>query len=192
MKKTTFILLFMLLGSIYNVSAQDDFIGEVKMFAGNFAPRGWALCQGQLLPIAQNSALFSIIGTTYGGDGRTTFGLPDLRGRVPEGVGTGPGLSPVQWGQRSGAETVTLTTANLPSHNHAVNGVSEVGTTNVPSGAYPANSGVFDNEYGTGTSTPMHAGMIGYTGGGQSVSIKQPSLGMHYIICLQGIFPSRS
>ena len=94
----------------------DPFIGLIVMFGGNFAPRGWALCDGQLLSISSNSALFSILGTTYGGDGRTTFGLPDLRGRVPMHPGTGPGLSPRTLGQKSGTETVQLTTAQLPPH----------------------------------------------------------------------------
>ena len=100
-------------------SGAEPFIGEIKMFAGNFAPRGYALCDGQLFPIAQNTALFSLLGTTYGGDGRTTFGLPDLRGRAPVHAGTGPGLSEVRWGQKSGEERVTLTVNQMPSHNHA-------------------------------------------------------------------------
>ena len=98
----------------------DPFIGEIKMFAGNFAPRGWALCDGQLLAVSQNDALFSLFGTIYGGDGRTTFGLPDLRGRIPIHAGSGPGLSPRRLGAKGGAENVTLTTAQLPAHKHDI------------------------------------------------------------------------
>jgi microcystin-dependent protein len=112
------ILVFVLFVSISftnTVNAQEAFIGEVKMFAGTFAPRGWAFCDGQLLPISQNTALFSLIGTTYGGDGRTTFNLPDLRGRVPIHAGTGPGLTPRSLGQRGGREQITVVKASLPS-----------------------------------------------------------------------------
>jgi microcystin-dependent protein len=98
----------------------DPFIGQLMLFAGNFAPRGWAFCNGQLLPINQNTALFSLLGTTYGGDGRNTFGLPDLRGRVPIGMGQGPGFANIQQGEMAGSPTVTLTSAQMPAHNHAV------------------------------------------------------------------------
>ncbi|MDP5078021.1 MAG: tail fiber protein [Nonlabens sp.] len=192
MKKITLILALLLLGSMETVNAQDGFIGEVRMFAGNFAPRNWASCEGQLLPIAQNTALFSIIGTMYGGDGRTTFALPDLRGRVPVGVGNGPGLPSVNQGSPFGTATTTLSINNLPAHSHSVNGVTEVGTSSDPTGNYPANTKIFDNEYGTGTLTPMNSGMIGISGQGQPFENRPPSLGMRYIICLQGIFPSRS
>lgn len=176
----------------------DPFIAQVMIFAGNFAPRGWALCEGQLLPIAQFTLLFSLVGTTYGGDGRTTFGLPDLRGRAPIGVGHGPGLSDYRWGQKGGSENTTLTTNNLPAHNHAINaevGVSTGnGTTDEPDGNVLA-----------GTSGPTYAaaasanGKLGgvsaraaSTGGGQSINNMQPYLAMYYIIALEGIFPSRS
>ncbi|MFY1113097.1 MAG: tail fiber protein, partial [Methanosarcinaceae archaeon] len=105
---------------VFPSRSSEPFIGEIRMFAGNFAPRGWAFCDGQLLPISQNTALFSILGTTYGGDGRTTFGLPDLRGRVPVHAGSGPGLSTVRLGDTGGAETVTLSQAQMPSHNHTI------------------------------------------------------------------------
>ena len=105
---------------VFPSRSSEPFIGEIRMFAGNFAPRGWAFCDGQLLPISQNTALFSILGTTYGGDGRTTFGLPDLRGRVPVHAGRGPGLSDIRLGQKGGAETSTLTVANMPNHNHDI------------------------------------------------------------------------
>src|SRR5512140_216933 len=113
------------------------FIGEIVMFAGNFAPRSWALCNGQLLPIAQNTALFSILGTTYGGDGRTTFALPDLRGRVPVHPGQGPGLSNYVLGEMAGTENTTLLINNMPAHNHTLNAVSDAGDTAAPAGALP-------------------------------------------------------
>jgi microcystin-dependent protein len=192
MKKATFIITFMLLGAIGSMNAQDAFLAEVKMFAGNFAPRGWAKCEGQLLPISQNTALFSLLGTIYGGDGRSTFALPDLRGRVPVGVGNGSGLPTVSQGARFGNATTTLNSTNLPQHTHQAYGVTEVGSSSDPSGNLPANTKVFDNEYGTGTLTPMNAGMIDNTGSSQSFENRPPSLGMNYIRCVSGIYPSRT
>lgn len=192
MKKATFIITFMLLGAIGSMNAQDAFLAEVRMFAGNFAPRGWAKCEGQLLPISQNTALFSLLGTIYGGDGRSTFALPDLRGRVPVGVGNGSGLPTVSQGARFGNATTTLNSTNLPQHTHQAYGVTEVGSSSDPSGNLPANTKVFDNEYGTGTLIPMNAGMIGNTGSSQIFENRPPSLGMQYIICLRGTFPSRT
>lgn len=120
----------------------EELMGTIKMFAGNFAPRGYALCNGQMLAISQNQALFSILGTTYGGDGRTTFALPDLRGRVPLGPGQGPGLSNRQPGEKAGNETSTLSVANLPAHNHTLSANSGAGNTNSPQNAFPALSQV--------------------------------------------------
>ncbi len=176
----------------------DPFIGEIRIFAGTFAPNGWALCEGQLLPISQNTALFSILGTTYGGNGVQTFALPDLRGRVVVSFGQGPGLSPYQQGQVGGAESHALTTAQMPSHSHSV-GAAETATTNDPKGAVPAKTvgatpGSAPHVYGAkpdGTTT-MNAAMIGATGSGQPVSILQPYLVINYIIALQGIYPSRN
>ena len=130
----------------------EGYLGEVRMFGGNFAPRSWAFCQGQLLAISQFNALFSILGTTFGGDGRTTFGLPDLRGRVAAGVGTGPGLHTMIWGEKGGQENVTLTQLNLPSHTHTlVQNLHSIwqpacsdattGNSSEPEGSVPANSG---------------------------------------------------
>jgi microcystin-dependent protein len=192
MKQIIFILTFMLLGGMGIVNAQSGFIGEVRMFAGNFAPRDWASCEGQLLSISSYTALFSLIGTIYGGDGRTTFALPDLRGRVPVGVGNGPVLPSVTQGARFGNATTTLNSTNLPQHTHQAYGVTEVGSSSDPSGHLPANTKVFDNEYGTGTLIPMNAGMIGNTGSSQIFENRPPSLGMQYIICLRGTFPSRT
>ena len=174
--------------SVINSYAQDGMIGEVKLFAGNFAPRNWALCEGQLLSIAQNTALFSILGTTYGGDGRTTFALPDLRGRVPVGIGQGPGLSSVQDGQKQGAENVTLTIAQLPMHDHGLKNIDEADI-NLPNNKNNTETKKVLTPVTSGGSTTTGTKP---TGGSQPVSIKPPSLGMRYIICIVGIYPSRN
>jgi len=192
MKKLLLIGLFAIL-SFGKTKAQEPILGEIKMFAGNFAPTGWAFCQGQLLPIAQNTALFSLLGTTYGGNGTTTFALPDLRGRAPIGFGQGPGLSNKDLGQQFGTETVTLTTAQMPAHSHTVNAVTTEGNQNLPTNSLPANTKALDKEYSDAASnTTMKSGMIGITGSSQPVNISQPSLGVNFIIALQGIFPSRN
>jgi microcystin-dependent protein len=171
----------------------DPFIAEIKIFAGNFAPRGWAFCEGQLLPISQNQALFSLIGTIYGGDGRTSFALPDLRGRTAVGPGNGPGLSSYREGQKGGLEHVTLTTSQMPSHNHQVNAVSATGNTAAPSGAYLANTAGLDREYSTATpDVQMNSNMLSHMGGNQSIENRQPYLSIYYIICMVGTFPSRN
>ena len=195
---------FAAMGVTTSASAQECFIGEVRMFAGNFAPRNWALTDGQLLPISSNTALFSILGTTYGGDGRTTFALPDLRGRVSVHPGTGPGLTPRSLGQKSGSETNTLNVNQLPSHNHTASTTSTLkattagGTTEIPTGNVLADDGN-DRIYAAGpANTDMGASAIessttvNNNGGGQAVNNMQPWLGINHIICLQGIFPSRS
>lgn len=179
----------------------EPFLGQVMLFGGNFAPRGWAFCHGQLLPIAQNTALFSLLGTIYGGDGRTTFALPDLRGRAAVGAGSGPGLSDVREGQKGGRESVTLSVINLPSHNHSA--IMKTGpdttTTDVSTGnrlAHEARAGqdtfpIYTSEAGT-DSMAADAIQVGNTGNNQPFSIQNPSLGLNYIIALQGVFPSRS
>ncbi len=174
----------------------EPFIGEIIMFGGTFAPRGWAFCNGQLMSIAQNSALFSILGTTYGGDGQTTFALPDLRGRVPVHAGDsqGPGLSPVVLGEQAGSPTVTLTASQMPMHNHPVT-ANQNATTTDPSGAFPANDarGTPVSIYAaTSDGTHMNPQMIGLAGNSQPVSIEQPYLGVNFIIALEGIYPSRA
>ncbi len=169
----------------------EPFIGQIIMFGGNFAPRGWALCDGQLLSIAENSALFSILGTTYGGDGRTTFGLPDLRGRVALHEGSGPGLSPRPLGSSGGSETNTLSINQLPSHNHQVAlPVKEEGDTDNPAGNSIAGDGT--NAFGTTTDGILGATATGNTGGGQSVNNMPPYRVVNYIIALVGLFPSRN
>lgn len=163
----------------------------------NFPPRGYATCQGQILSIAQNTALFSLLGTTYGGNGQTTFALPDLRGRLPMGQGQGPGLSPRTLGEVSGTETVTLLVTQMPAHNHGftLNAVSEAGDTSVPTGAYLANTGALDKEYkASGTVVAMNsgAGAVGASGGSQPHSNMPPYLVLNFYIALEGIFPSRN
>ncbi|RFS15514.1 phage tail protein [Emticicia sp. C21] len=173
-------------------------IGEIRMFAGNFAPKSWAFCQGQLLSIAQNTALFSILGTTYGGNGQTTFALPDFRSRVPVGQGQGPGLSPIDLGEVAGSETNTLTISQLPAHIHSLNASANGPTINTANGNLLAsqsrsNGGTMPNVYVANSgAVPMANSAIGVTGGSQPFNNMQPYLGMNFIICLQGIFPSRN
>lgn len=172
----------------------EPFIGQIVMFGGNFAPRGWALCNGQLLAISQNSALFSILGTTYGGDGRTTFGLPDLRGRAPVSPGQGPGLSNYRWGEKEGNEVTTLTVANLPSHTHAARAQSSDGDSATPVGNVWADDlGVSSATYSTaGANSNMNAQAIANTGGNRGFSNIAPRLAVYFIIALLGTYPSRN
>lgn len=170
-------------------------IAEIRMFAGNFSPRGWIFCNGSLQSIAQNTALFALVGTTYGGDGQTTFGVPDLRGRIPVGTGNGPGLPSVQLGELSGANSKTLITSNLPAHNHPLNAVTQAGSSAIPTGNLLANTGALDKEYAPAagnTAIALGATAIGSTGSAQPVNNMQPYLGMNYIMCVEGIFPSRN
>ncbi len=179
----------------------DPYLAQVIIFAGNFAPRGWMYCHGQLLSIAENTALFSLVGTTYGGDGQVTFGLPDLQGRVPVGTGTGPGRSSYDLGQVSGTEQVTLFTGNLPAHNHPATltasvGVSGAGATaDDPDGALLTTTnapfyatGAAGGRLGGTTSTVA----IGPAGSNAGFSNKSPYLVINYIICTEGIYPSRN
>lgn len=196
-------------------SGTDPGIGSIGMFAGNFAPRNYAFCDGQLLPIAQNQALFSILGTTYGGDGRTTFALPDLRGRVPIHAGAGPGLSTYRLGQKGGVETVALTGAQMPAHNHTAS-LTGGGGLSLPVSSAAADATTPDGNvlavpsssrgnapapsiYSTGDddgSMAIEGAPGGVTvdsnGGGQAHTNVQPYLAINYIIALQGVFPSRS
>jgi microcystin-dependent protein len=175
----------------------EPFIGEIRIFAGNFPPRGWQFCQGQLLSIAQNTALFSILGTTYGGNGMTTFALPDLRGRVPMQPGQGPGLSPRTLGEMGGSENVTLLHNQMPAHNHSVNASNAQGDNPVPDGGVWAvsiepNSGAPLNNYGGAPTTTMSPQSIGVAGGSQPHTNVQPFLCVNFIIALEGIYPSRN
>ena len=168
------------------------FIGEIRLFPYNFAPRGWAFCNGQILPIAQNTALFSLLGTTYGGNGQTTFALPDLRGRVANGSGQGPGLQNYSLGQVAGEESVTLLTTQLPAHTHPF---TPPCNTDDPSAGSPKNNfpaTVGNPIYATTTNATMGAGTTGGSGGSQPHDNLQPYLTLNYCIALQGIFPSRN
>jgi microcystin-dependent protein len=192
--KKQFIIIFIAiisLGNINKIHAQEPLLGEIKMFAGNFAPRGWAFCDGQLLPIAQNTALFSILGTTYGGDGRTTFGLPDLRSRVALHAGNGPGLPGQTLGAEGGSETNSLTIAQMPSHNHVVSiGSAEEGTTEDPNGNFVAGTGTLS--FSTTTDGAMAAPTVSNTGSNQPVNNMQPYRVVNYIIATVGLYPSRN
>lgn len=169
------------------------FIGEIKMFAGNFAIRGWAFCQGQLLSIAQNTALFALLGTTYGGDGQVTFGLPDLRGRIPLGLGQGLGLTNRTQGELAGTETVTLLVTQIPIHTHAANCNSGSGNSATPAGNFwAANANTGLPPYAAMPDSAMKANAIGIAGGSQPHENRMPFLGINFIIALEGVFPSRN
>ncbi len=173
----------------------EPFIAEVRIFAGNFAPRGWAFCNGQLLPISQNTALFSLIGTTYGGDGRTTTALPNMKGRAPMHPGRGPGLTARRLGQRSGVETVTLTEAQMAQHTHTMHGD---GSSGGPLGgganaSYPVNNYLGASvKYQNGISSTQNMAALTDTGGSQAHNNLQPFLVMNFIIALVGLYPSRA
>lgn len=172
----------------------EPFLGEIRMMGFNFAPRGWALCAGQQLPINQNSALFSLLGTTYGGNGVTTFALPDLRGRAPMQFGQGPGLSNRSQGEAGGAESNTLVVANLPAHNHPLTANADDAnsgnpTNNRPAAAVgsPSSPSIYSNQTGNTNMQPT-----GSTGSGVPVNNMQPFLAVNFSIALAGIFPSRN
>jgi microcystin-dependent protein len=167
----------------------EPFIGQVMMIGFTFAPRGWALCDGQILPIAQNTALFSLLGTTYGGNGTTTFALPDLRGRVPIHAGQGPGLSPYTLGQVGGAEQVTLLANQMPAHNHSLSATNAEASLTLPGGQLLAQSR--EVTYGSGAPVAMNPQSIGQAGGSQPHENRQPYLTINFIIALEGIYPSR-
>lgn len=190
----------------------EPFIGEICLFPYNFCPRGYAETNGQLLPIAQNTALFSLLGTTYGGNGQTTFALPDLRGRAPIGFGQGPGLSVIDLGEMLGTENMTLLSSNLPSHTHTATTTLSLssqlkasmnnGVTDTPAGAVLARY-ARTNIYGTGPATTNMDGTaieatgtaattVNPTGNSQPFSLRNPALGLRFCIALEGIFPSRN
>lgn len=182
------------------VQASEPFLGQIDTFGFGFAPRNWAFCDGQLLSISSNTALFSLLGTTYGGDGRTTFGLPDLRGRSAVHPGTGPGLSPVSWGQRGGAQSHTLTVAQMPAHSHAatatLHGTDTAGDTPTPGDNILASKSR-TNIYSTNPpDVDLNAASVtvtvGNNGSGQAFDIRDPFVGIYHSISLAGIYPSRS
>ena len=186
----------------------DPFLGQIAVVGFNFCPRGWAQANGQLLAISSNTALFSLLGTTYGGDGRTTFGLPDLQGRSAIGVGNGPGLSPITWGERGGTESITQTVNTLANHTHAItntttatlNGTDGPTSTGNLAGAALANQtgnvysarGTLNQVLEDGSVAVTVNSTAQNTGGNQSQNIRNPFLGMYICIATQGIYPSRN
>lgn len=177
--------------------AIQPFVGEIIIGGFNFAPVGFALCNGQLLPIAQNTALFSLLGTTYGGNGQTTFGLPDLQGRMPIGFGQGPGLSNYSLGQQSGTETVTLLSTQMPQHSHNVQSNNGDGSQSSPIGNFFAGPGAdrdlfMYNAATTGSPAILNPGAVAIAGGNQPHNNMMPYLALNYCIALQGIYPSRN
>jgi microcystin-dependent protein len=184
----------------------DQYIAEITLFAGNFAPRSTALCQGQIMSIQQNTALFSLLGTTYGGNGTSTFALPDMRGSTPQGVGDGPGLTPYVLGEISGTENITLLTSEMPQHTHSLTTTLNASTTKATLQT-PVAGSVFGRAVdGTAAGAPLIYCPAGTTttvtlaegnatsvvGGSQPVNIQQPYLGLNFLIYTQGIFPSRN
>ena len=169
----------------------DPFVGEIRMFAGNFAPQGWAFCDGQLLAVSQNDALFSLLGTIYGGDGRTTFGLPDLRGRIPIHAGSRPGGASHNLGSKAGAEVVTATVGQLPTHSHTFQASSAVGSQSNPSGASLASSPNVRLYRDVAPTVNTATSSLLPAGGSQPHNNMAPFLCVHYIIALVGVYPSQ-
>jgi microcystin-dependent protein len=176
----------------------EPFIAEIKIFAGNFAPRSWAFCNGQLLPVSQNTALFSLIGTTYGGDGRTTTALPNLQGRAPMHPGRGPGLTSRRLGQRGGTGKVTLSEAQMPSHKHSVIADAQAGgfggggaNTADPVDHNLASTSASGQFYADGSSNLVPMNSLSNAGENQPHNNLQPVIALNYIIALQGLYPSR-
>jgi microcystin-dependent protein len=193
MKKIFLVMvLYIVLFGSQKTYAQEWYIGEIAAVGFNFAPQGWMFCEGQLLPIAQYDALFALIGTTYGGDGQSTFALPDYRGRTLIGVGQGPFLSSRVLGELGGSRSATLTVANLPEHTHSIEANTGVGTTSDPTNAVLANTGALDKEFADVSNSTL--GNTGVTGSANPVpvDIAQPYLGINYIIAVEGIFPPRN
>ncbi len=173
----------------------DPLLGEIKLFAGNFAPKGWAFCAGQVLPISQYAAMFSILGTTYGGNGTSNFQLPDLRGRVAVGQGQGNSLSDIVLGEMAGAASATLLTSNMPSHSHTVkvNGDTNGMTATVAGNYLNGKTESGESVASTGpTLTTLNAATVGLTGSNLPFSIMPPYLGLNYIIAMAGVFPTRN
>jgi microcystin-dependent protein len=171
----------------------DPFVAEIRIFPFNFAPRGWAWCDGQLLPLSQNTALFSLLGTTYGGNGKSNFALPDLQGRAPMHPGQGPGLSLHDLGETGGSETVTLLESEIPAHSHALNASRQDATERVPTGQMPANGIGGIVAYAVpGTLTALSPNALAPAGGDQPHNNLQPYLTFYFCIALQGVFPPRT
>jgi microcystin-dependent protein len=167
----------------------EPFIAEIRIFAGTFAPRGWAFCNGQLLPVSQNTALFSLIGSTYGGDGRTVTALPNLQGRAPMHPGRGPGLTSRRLGERGGGETATLSEAQMPSHSHQMRAVAGAANADPGPNRGLGDAPMYQAIEGTENMAPD---MLATTGGSQAHQNMQPFLAINFIIALVGLYPSRS
>jgi microcystin-dependent protein len=185
--------------SLRSVGMAQPYVGQILIFGGNFAPAGWMLCQGQLLPISENETLFQLIGTTYGGDGQSTFQLPDLRGRAPLHMGQGSGLSSYVIGQASGTESVTLTTQQITAHNHAAQISTSPANSSSPSNTILANEAIglanancFSYNAFGGTQSTLAPATLQNTGGNQPHENRQPLLVLNYIISLFGVFPSQN
>lgn len=185
--KKVFLVISLMTTMLQSVSstAQEAYLGEIRIFAGNSAPDGWALCEGQELNVSQYSALYALIGNNYGGNANLTFNLPDLRGRVPVNSGAGPGLSNITLGSKFGSNTTTLVTSNLPAHSHSVSGTTTDATTNHPTDAILADTSTLDKEYAASTTANVFMAPTGITGSGEPFSNMQPSLGVTYIICIK-------
>jgi len=186
---TTTLVVALFFGNFSPAQADEPFIGEIRWFAGNFAPRGWAFCDGQLMAIQQNQALFSILGTIYGGDGETTFGLPDMRGRMPMHVGAGPGLTPRRLGEKTGAEINTLTVNQLPAHKHSLHANSSSSRASDPTGNV---SGSIRRGYSSADpDMAMNEQAVSNIGNAAPVTNVPPFETLHCIIALVGVFPSQ-
>lgn len=174
----------------------EGYMATILFFGGNFAPKNWAFCNGQVISISSNTALFSLLGTTYGGDGRTTFALPDFRGRVPVGMGNGPGLPGIDLGQPAGSPTVTLTVNQMPAHTHGATAAVAAASTNGSSAAPTGNIFAASSANAYGPTSNANAAGTGLTlasaGGSQPFSIQQPTLCVSFIICMYGIYPARN
>lgn len=170
----------------------EPFIGEIRMFGGNFPPNGWAFTNGQLIPISQNDTLFNLIGTTYGGDGQETFAIPDLRGRVPIHAGQGAGLSNYIIGEMAGVESVTLTTQQMPVHNHAFMASNAIAQNPQPTSSVPAQASVVKLYSGDAADVNLNAQTIVPTGGSQPHENMQPFLAISFILSLFGVYPQQT
>lgn len=183
---------FLVLSPRASAQASQPYLGEVAIVAFNFAPQGWATCDGQLLPISENETLFNLIGTTYGGDGQSTFALPDLRGRVPIHQGQGPGLSNYFLAQTGGTETITLSINQIPIHEHTLSGQSALGSSSIPTGGVWASQSRLKVYSSASADTPMNAASVSNAGGSQPHDNKSPFLTLNYIISLFGVFPTQN
>jgi microcystin-dependent protein len=170
----------------------DPFVAEIRIFPFNFAPAGWAFCDGQILPLSQNTALFSLLGTTYGGNGQSNFALPNLQGNAPMHHGQGPGLSLRDLGETGGSETVSLLETEIPSHSHTMNAVNDSGLQSTPEGALAARANIYKSNPAGNTLVNMSVNNLAPAGGSQPHNNLQPYLTLNFCIALQGVYPPRT